>query len=60
MTGLHYIIVVMAAFIRVSFRLVFHQSNCVSPVKHIISYYHISVFVLVRVFVCSLLLPCML
>jgi len=38
-----------------------HQSNCASAIKRMLFYYgHISIFVFFYVFVCSLLLTCML
>jgi len=43
------------------YMLVFHQSNCAGAIKRMIfCYRHISIFMLFHVFVCSLLLPCML
>jgi len=51
----------MAPFMPVFFMLLFHQSNRVSAIMRMLYYYRrISIFVFFHVFVCSLLLSCML
>jgi len=45
----------------VSFMLVIRQGKCVSAIKRVLFCYHkVSIFVFFHVFLCSLLLPCML
>jgi len=51
----------MASFARMPFMLVFHQSKGSSAIKCILFYYlHVYILVLIHIFVCSLLLRCML
>jgi len=54
-------VVPLTPVIYVTSRLTFHQSNCASAIKRKLFYYrHVSIFVFFHVFLCSLLLPCML
>jgi len=54
-------IIMMASFMRASYMLVFHQSKYISAIKRILFYYrHVYILVFFHVFMCSLLLRCML
>jgi len=51
----------MASFIRMPFMHVFHQSKCINAIKRILFYYrYVCILVFFHVFVCSLLLRCVL
>jgi len=51
----------MVSFMRVRFMLVFHQSKCISAIKRtLLNYRHVFTFIFFHVFVCFLLLRCML
>jgi len=55
------IIIVLASLIRILFMLVFHQNILISAIKRTLCYYlHVCILVFIHVFVCSLLLQCML